>query len=108
MALHEEHRRLVSESRGGRGGERRRTDRHGRRFVWRHSRRNCFAGERRCTFSDDQSIRAREWVNDGNRGGIKSRSRQENASLLVPICVNLRTAIQAVFGLSLRSPPESP
>ena len=72
LDLHEEHRRLVSESRGGRCRERRRTDRHGRRFVWRHSGGNCFAGERRCTFSDDQSIRAREWVTDGNRGGIES------------------------------------
>ena len=24
-----------------------------RRFVWRHTGRNCFAGERRCTFSND-------------------------------------------------------
>ncbi len=48
---------------------------------------------------------------DGNRGGIKSRSRQENASLLVPICENLRnlrTAIQVMFRPSLRSRPESP
>ena len=44
----------------------------GRRFVWRHSGRNCFAGERRCTFPDDQSIRAREWVTHGNRSGIRS------------------------------------
>ena len=63
---------MVSESRAGRCRERRRTDRHGRRFVWRHSGRNCFAGERRGTFSDDQSIRAREWITDGNRGGIRS------------------------------------
>ena len=72
VALHEEHRRVVSESRAGRCRERRGTDRDGRRFVWRHSRRNCFAGERRCTFFDDQSIRARERVAYGNRSGIRS------------------------------------
>ena len=33
---------------------RRGTDRDGRRFVWRHSGRNCFAGERRCIFPDDK------------------------------------------------------
>src|SRR5262249_35858784 len=58
--------------------KRRRTDRHGRRFVRRHGRENCFAGER-CDFvSHYQSIRAREWIIDGNRGetGLNKENRK--------------------------------
>jgi len=64
----------------GRCRERRRTDRHGRRFVWRHSGRSCFACERRGTFSDDQSIRAREWIINGNRCGLTSDNQGRNGS----------------------------